>query len=330
MTDKEDNTQSTEEISMNQSKLVVFLALQSIKGFGMASSLAFYRYTKNVDVDWSDIGAVYQYLQKAMKGESRLKKTSKEEVESALMLIPQLLNQYQQLNIAIVPIWSENYPKRMLLLEKSPVILYGKGNLSLLNAKHTVAIIGTRSPTTIGYRNGFEYGQFAAQADFAVVSGLALGCDTAGHLGCLNHEGGQTIAILGYSLEQNIYPKQNAQLAEQILQKNGLLLSEYPLNTHVTPGLLMQRDQWQAALSDGVIVVETGIKGGTMHTVSFAKKFQREIGCFYSKDRDWQCATSTQGNQLLLNEGKRSIENTETLSEFLQNLKGEAINQIAQ
>jgi len=114
-----------------------------------------------------------------------------------------------------------------------------------------------------------------AKKDYVIVSGLAEGIDTAAHRGALSAKG-TTVAVVGHGLD-TIYPAKNKELAETIIKNNGALVSEYPYGTTISREHLIMRDRIQSGLSLGVFVIETGIKGGTMHTVNFCKKQKRAL-----------------------------------------------------
>lgn len=97
-----------------------------------------------------------------------------------------------------------------------------------------------------------------------IVSGLALGCDTAAHQGALKTGTGKTIAVLGNGLD-TIYPPQNTDLAAEILEQGGLLLSEFEIGTNAANYTFVERDLIQAGISKAVIVAQTKIDGGSMH-----------------------------------------------------------------
>ena len=300
---------------INEAKLKVFMALQMIKGFGPKSMSLFFMFSQGKDINWNDLESLHWNLEQALSVNKRLKVPDLKSLEDSICEAVKIAEDYQRLNIKVVPIWSDNYPHRLKNIEGAPIFLYCKGNISALNSLKSVAIIGTRKPTSSGYQAGLRYGKIFAEKGFAIVSGLALGCDTAGHHGCLDANG-VTIAVLAHSLDVSIYPKENKLLAEQILDSNGLLVSEYPLGTKASKASFVQRDKWQAALSDGIIVVESGVKGGTMHTVSFAKELSKSIGCLYLDRDDWKHAVSTQGNLNLLKEGVLRLSSTEEIEVF--------------
>jgi DNA processing protein len=146
----------------------------------------------------------------------------------------------------------------------APLLLYYKGNLSITE-QPALAVIGTRTPTPDAMKAGRAYAESFASIGVNIVSGLAPGCDTAGHRGALD-AGGVTTAFLAQGLDTVDSP-----LAEEILAKGGLLMSEYPVGEAVRARNLVSRDRLQAGLSDAVLVVQTGVKGGTMHAVRAAK-----------------------------------------------------------
>jgi DNA processing protein len=145
-----------------------------------------------------------------------------------------------------------------------PLLMYYKGNLSITQ-QPALAVIGTRTPTPDAMKAGHAYAGSFASIGVNIVSGLAPGCDTAGHRGALD-AGGVTTAFLAQGLDTVDSP-----LAEEILAKGGLLMSEYPVGEAVRARNLVLRDRLQAGLADAVLVVQTGVKGGTMHAVRAAK-----------------------------------------------------------
>lgn len=156
-----------------------------------------------------------------------------------------------------------------------PPLIYLQGNHELLNTHNQVAIIGSRDCSQEGrnksYKLGFEYGRKGN----IVVSGLALGCDTESHIGCLDWRG-KTIAIVGSGLDIT-FPRENIKLKKRILSEGGLFISEHPFGIKANPRRLIARCRLQAALSEKIIVVESKIKSGTMETVNFAQKYGKEI-----------------------------------------------------
>lgn len=176
----------------------------------------------------------------------------------------------------------------------APKGIYVSGNIHLLRRvslfQQRVAIIGSRNPDEKGLEVAYHLGQYHSSE--IVVSGLARGIDTAAHKGCLD-AGGQTIAVVGSGLDI-VHPKENADLQRQIIDSNGLIISEQPEGTKASPKTLIARTRLQMALADKVVVVECEKESGTMHAVDFACKFHNPI---FALDCDWS------GNRYLIENG---------------------------
>ena len=190
------------------------------------------------------------------------------------------------------------FPRRLRRIgAECPEVIYCRGNLDLLNQHERVAIIGARAADAEGCGAAYRLGQLWARNGYVVVSGLALGCDTAAHRGCLD-EGGKTIAIVASGLDI-CQPKENKALEQEIIDKGGLILSEHPLGVKANPTRLVARNRLQAALSNIVILAQSPIKGGSMHTINFARRYGKRIQAvkFYHESE------INGGNFLLLHQG---------------------------
>ena len=137
-----------------------------------------------------------------------------------------------------------------------------------------IAVVGTRRPTGAGREAAREIATRLAQADFAVVSGLALGIDSVAHEATLQ-AGGHTVAVLGCGLEK-VYPKKNAPLKARIAEQ-GTLVSEYEPTMESRPFQFPQRNRIIAALSRGVVIVEGAAKSGALITARFALDASRDV-----------------------------------------------------
>jgi len=177
-------------------------------------------------------------------------------------------------DIKMLSCFDEKYPDS-LVFEDSPLMLYYQGNLKLLKSENRVAVIGSRKASLKGMKFARNTGEFLADQDFVVISGLAVGCDSAGHLGCLK-AGGKTVAFLPSGL-LNVYPSENAGLAKKILDNDGCLLSEYSHQETIVPYKFIERDRLQAGSCNFLIVSEFSSKSGTIHTLNFAKKYHKKI-----------------------------------------------------
>lgn len=180
----------------------------------------------------------------------------------------------KQHDIQIIPRHSTKYPKFVLQISDPPALLHIKGNIEALN-KDCIAIVGTREPTDFGKAKAKKVGEIFAKDGYVVISGLAVGIDTAAHTGAIEANG-ITVAVLANGLN-TIYPAKNKKLAADILENNGVLLSEYSYGSRINRSSFVARDRIQSALSLGVFVIETDVKGGTKHTAKFCKEHKRAL-----------------------------------------------------
>lgn len=243
------------------------LLLQSLKGYGNVAvrTVAYEIEQTGVDSD-KDLYSLLTRLNIIKKLKADVPLWS--DFADAADLADRLLEKSSNHGIHMLTCYDEEFPQMLLtaVSEKGksdvPLMIHYKGNLDIVK-RPSLAVIGTREPNEAGIQAGkFFASEFASQG-VNIVSGLALGCDSAGHIGALS-VGGATTAILAGGLDK-IYPKENNELAQEILEKGGLLISENPVGTATNKYNLVSRDRLQAALADATLVIQTGIKGGTMH-----------------------------------------------------------------
>lgn len=166
------------------------------------------------------------------------------------------------------------YPANLRPVRDAPPLLFLRGTLAPGDAD-AVAVIGTRRPSSAGEALAEELARELAQRGLTVVSGLALGIDSAAHRGALAAPDGRTLAVLGSGL-RNVHPRTNAALAERICAR-GALLSEVHPDAPPTGPSLMARDRIQSGLSRAVIVVEAGAPSGSVDTARRARKQGRLV-----------------------------------------------------
>lgn len=165
------------------------------------------------------------------------------------------------------------YPGVLAHIPAAPPLLYVKGRLEDVDG-WSVAVVGTRSPTSYGKDATRRVVGELAGAGVTIVSGLALGIDTYAHATALE-SGGRTIAVLASGLDQ-VYPERNRALAEQIVE-HGALVSEFPLGTRPIPQLFPVRNRLISGLSLGTLVVEAGAGSGALITVRYALEQGRDV-----------------------------------------------------
>jgi len=166
------------------------------------------------------------------------------------------------------------YPEILLKTRGHPLVLYVKGDVAALS-KPCVALVGTRRATAYGrdQANRFAYG--LAEHGWCVVSGLALGIDAEAHRGALE-AGGVTVGVLGSALDR-FYPEENRDLAREIVQKGGAVVSEFPFGREPDAQTFPQRNHVVAALARGTLAIEAPVRSGTLITTTIAGDLGRTV-----------------------------------------------------
>ena len=291
---------------------VWYMALNSVKGMGRKTICK----AINPLMDVSNTDEAYLFVQELAEQYKRIKPPARDEFDTAVKRARDILTQQEKDGIVPIVMGSNRYPNTLYALDDPPVVLYARGNVDALMQKG-IAVVGTREVSPYGRTMGEHIGKFVADHGFTDVSGLAEGCDTAGHRGCLQ-AGGVTIAIVATPLNQ-VYPKSNESLAKEILAHNGCFISEYPYGAQTSRYSFVERDRLQCGLANGVIVVETGEKGGTMHAVNGALALEKPVGCFNYKDDHYERHVSARGNRMLINSGKAvALYSAESMLAFLR------------
>lgn len=178
----------------------------------------------------------------------------------------------KRMNCEIILANDEYFPKSLRRTGFCPPLLFFKGDKSILQ-KRKISIIGARNASING-KNMAKNLAINLSADFAIASGLARGIDTSAHIGSLSGEKA-AIAILPFGFD-NIYPKENQKLFEEITEK-GIVISEVPYGRPVDHGMFQARNRIISLISEGIIVIEAAYKSGTMATASLALDFGCEV-----------------------------------------------------
>lgn len=166
------------------------------------------------------------------------------------------------------------YPRLLREIPRPPPLLFVRGDPTCLSLPQ-LAIVGSRSPSGGGIENAERFAYYMAERGFAITSGLALGIDAAAHRGALRASG-KTIAVMGTGIDL-IYPSRHRQLAQDIIDSGGALVSEFPLGTSSHASNFPQRNRIISGLSGGTLVVEAAVQSGSLITASYALQHDREV-----------------------------------------------------
>lgn len=224
--------------------------------------------------------------------------------------IDRIIENYEKSNIKMVTIKSNDYPELLKEIDSPPIILYCKGNLSLLNSE-CLGVVGSRRATKYSSTIGASIVRDVASENITIVSGLADGVDTIAHKATLEVKG-KTIAVLGGGL-LNIYPANNIKLANDIVENDGLILSEYKPGEQALTFHFPIRNRIIAGLSKGVFITEATEKSGSMHTKNYALEYNREVFALPARVGD---IYSVGCNKIIQNGQAKMVLSSQDIIEF--------------
>lgn len=296
------------------------ITLQQLRGFGPAAIMKIggYVYDNRISVDTDKV--LWEVLQKVLSAK-KLDKISFDDILSASDDAKRIFEASAQKGIKVLGRWDKEFPEMLELVtdeegkSKPCVLLYYKGNLDALT-KTGLAIIGTREPDADGLKAGEYFAKAFAKQGFNIVSGLAVGCDTLGHRGALD-VGGTTTAFLAHGLD-SVYPPENDDLANEIVENGGLLLSEYALGMPVSRYNLVARDRLQSALAKACLVIETGRHGGTMHAAQATLAANKPLLVVDYSDKGGE---KKRGNEWLASQGAIRLTSKDDLVRISADIK---------
>ena len=201
------------------------------------------------------------------------------------------------------------YPAILKEIKNYPAELFYKGNIDILK-RRCVSIVGSRGTTSYGRNTAVKIAGNAAEAGLAVVSGMARGIDTCAHRGALD-AGGDTVAVLGCGVDI-CYPAENKKLKECI-ERDGLVISEYPPGTGPQKYHFPQRNRIISGLSELTVVVQAGNSSGALITAELAADQGRDV-CAVPGNIDSQY---NMGNNKLIKDGALPVINVRDVLELM-------------
>lgn len=206
------------------------------------------------------------------------------------------------------------YPEKLRELKNPPSRLYTCGNIKLLNKKG-ISIVGSRSNTQYGEKMCIEFTKNLTEYNLIIISGLAIGIDSIAHKTCLKYSG-KTIAVLPCGLN-NIYPKQNIELAKKIIKDGGLLITEYDDNIEADSKKFLERNRIVAGLGMGTLVVEGGYRSGTSVTAKITQELNKPVFCIPSSIENKKGFITNK----LIKSGANLVTNVEDILNYFDNIK---------
>ena len=217
-------------------------------------------------------------------------------------------NIMKKMNISYITIDDEEYPEKLREIYDPPYILYYIGNISILN-NFSIGVVGSRKATDYGRNATKIIAGGLAEKGIIIVSGMARGIDSYSHIFCME-AGTPTIAVMGTSIEKT-YPQSSIKLKKDIIEKGGVVLSEYYIGTKTEPAYFAMRNRIISGLSDGVVVVEGKEKSGALITMDCALQQNRNVysvpGSIFSE--------MSRGCNNLIAEGAKPVQKSEDIIE---------------
>lgn len=204
------------------------------------------------------------------------------------------------------------YPERLKAIDCPPAVLFCRGDLQCLSLEKSVAVVGSREASSYSLAVAQEFSSYLAGEGAAVISGFAVGIDSAAHTAAIN-AGGKTVAVLGCGIEYD-YPK-NTMRFKKSVSSHGAVISEYFPQARPVPENFKVRNRIVSALSDGVLVVEAGTKSGTLNTVNHAISQGKEV--FVIPPHDILCADYA-GQSALLRDGATAVYSPHDILYYLK------------
>lgn len=244
------------------------IRLQLVNGLGRKTISKILSYIENKNLKLNNFSDIVKLLKDM---DIKRLKIDLEKIESN---VSEILECCKKNKFKIIGIYDDDYPKRLNEIEDRPLILYVDGHEDLLHYNSNIAIVGSRNPSQEGYEISSIFAEKLTEEHCCIVSGFASGCDEAAHNGCLQAKG-RTMAVIPSGHLQVL--KNNKALYNMIILNGGVVVSELPPNAKAEKHAFIDRNRVIAALSEGVIVIEGGQKGGTSHTVKFANAYSRPV-----------------------------------------------------
>lgn len=300
----------------NRKNLRALVALKIISGFKS-------RRVINLLKNEEDLERIFSY------GKSKLRTIDGVGEASALSIltfdrwdeVDKIIDTTEKLGYRLLTITDNDYPPLLKQIYDPPVIIWLKGNVEALS-KPGVAVVGTRNPTAYGKKMAEKISSGIAEQGLCIFSGLAYGIDALAHKAALEAKA-PTVAVLGSGIDR-IYPAKNKALAEKIIDSGGAVISEFTLGTKPDAINFPVRNRIVSGMSLGVLVVESGLKGGSMITADLGLDQNREVFAIPHSLENLSGA----GCNYLIKKGSAKL--VQTVDDILEELPVEKANQPVQ
>lgn len=224
--------------------------------------------------------------------------------------VNRILDFCERENVGLLTPDSKHYPSQLMRITGRPPVIYYKGRLPDFNAHPTIGVVGTREVTPYGSSSAYTIAHDLASAGAIVVSGLALGTDTASHRGALDASG-HTVAFLGCGIDV-VYPKENTKLMQEMITR-GTVMTDYPPGSRPEGWHFPIRNRLISGIAHGILVVEAPDRSGALITASHALKQGKLLYAVPGKVGE----LASVGTNKLIRDGAKMVTNaSDILSDF--------------
>lgn len=193
-----------------------------------------------------------------------------------------VLNYCSEKNISVISYDDEQYPESLRNIDIPPAVLFCSGDVSLLNKKPAISVVGTRKASDYSLKVTKIICKDLSEDGFVIVSGFANGVDSASHMAAVE-SGGKTIAVIGCGNDVE-YPSKSNKRKNEILSSGGLIVSEYLPGTTPSPPNFPKRNRILAALGLGTLIIQAPAKSGSLITAELALAMGKDIFCIPPTD----------------------------------------------
>ena len=202
------------------------------------------------------------------------------------------------------------FPALVNEIPSAPLGLFVKGHIELLQNPQ-IAVVGSRNASPSGKRTAFAFSAELASMGLTITSGLATGIDSNAHQGCLSRNG-HTVGVIGTGIDR-IYPRANRNLYHEIAEK-GVIVTEFPPGTPPLPANFPQRNRIISGLSLGTLVVEAGVRSGSLITARLAAEQGREVFAIPGSIH----TVTSRGCHFLIKQGAKLVESIDDIMDELK------------
>lgn len=216
-------------------------------------------------------------------------------------------------NVRIITLDDEEYPKLLKCTEKPPIVLFAAGSLAGLNDRLSIAVVGARDVTDYSVKAANYLCEPLARAGAAIISGLAVGSDTAAHRACLNAKG-RTIGVAACGILVN-YPKESANLKREIVDSGGAIISELLPTARSFGAYFHERNRIISGLANGTLVIQAAESSGSLLTAAHAIRQERALFAVPPHDIN---SPVYRGNANLIREGALSAADPRDITDWFR------------